>query len=114
MSIKGDLGSYWQDEKKQIMKNLKKPSFITFIIGVFILFIGLATKSSGNSISNILIYIGIALVGIFWIWSIVIVLSAPDLKPFQKRFWMIAVIAVPVMGGLVFHIMHNKVGRITT
>jgi hypothetical protein len=42
------------------------------------------------------------------------VLSAPDLKPFQKRFWMIAVIAVPVMGGLVFHIMHNKVGRITT
>jgi hypothetical protein len=96
------------------MKNLKKPSFITFIIGVLILFIGLATKSSGNSISNILIYIGIALVGIFWIWSIVIVLSAPDLKPFQKRFWMIAVISVPVLGGLVFHIMHNKVGRITT
>ena len=96
------------------MKNLKKPSFITFFIGVVLLFIGIATKSSGSQSANVLMIIGIALVGIFWIWSIIMVLSAPDLKPFQKRFWMIAVIAVPVLGGLVFHILHNKVGRITT
>jgi len=42
------------------------------------------------------------------------VLTAPDLKPFQKRFWMISVIAVPVLGGLVFHVMHNEAGKITT
>jgi len=94
------------------MKNLKKPSFLTFVAGVAILFTGLALKTSGSGISHILILIGLALIGIFWIWSIALVLSAPDLKPFQKRFWMIAVIAVPAMGGLVFHIMHNKAGRI--
>ena len=96
------------------MKNLKKPSFITFFTGVVVLFAGLALKTSGNASSHFLIVAGLGLMGIFWIWSIVIVLSAADLKAFQKRFWMIAVIAVPVLGGLVFHIMHNKAGRITT
>jgi hypothetical protein len=96
------------------MKNLKKPSFITFFSGVIILFVGLGLKSSGNAGSHFLIIGGLALMGVFWIWSIAIVLSATDLKAFQKRFWMIAVIAVPVLGGLVFHIMHNKAGRITT
>ncbi|MEJ7913913.1 MAG: hypothetical protein WKF70_12215 [Chitinophagaceae bacterium] len=96
------------------MKNLKKPSFLTFVAGVITLFVGLALKSSGSSSSHILILLGLGFIGVFWVWSIVMVLTAPDLKPFQKRFWMIAVIAVPAMGGLVFHIMHNKAGRITT
>jgi len=96
------------------MKNLKKPSFITFIIGAILLFIGIGMKSYGNNASEAVFYIGCALFGIFWIWSIAMVLSAPDLKPFQKRFWMIAVIAVPVLGGLVFHVMHNEAGKITT
>ena len=96
------------------MKNLKRPSFLTFITGVIIMFIGLAVKNDGNSVGDYMMYAGIALIGLFWFWSIAIVLSAPDMKPFQKRFWMIAVIAVPVLGGLVFHIMHNKAGRITT
>jgi hypothetical protein len=36
------------------------------------------------------------------------------MKPFQKRFWMIAVIAVPVLGGLVFHFMHRQPGKIVS
>jgi hypothetical protein len=96
------------------MKNLKKPSFITFIIGAVLLFIGIGAKSYGNRVGDYIIYAGCALIGIFWIWSIAMVLTAPDLKPFQKRFWMIAVIAVPVFGGLVFHVMHNEAGKITT
>lgn len=98
----------------RFMKNLKKPSFITFFVGVLLLFVGLGVKSTGGGASYVLMLAGLALIGIFWIWSIVLVLGAADLKPFQKRFWMIAVIAVPVLGGLVFHIMHNKAGRITT
>jgi predicted membrane channel-forming protein YqfA (hemolysin III family) len=69
-------------------------------------------KSYGGAASNILFYVGMGLMGVFWIWSIVKVLSAPDMKPFQKRFWMISVIAVPVLGGLIFHIMHRKPGKI--
>jgi hypothetical protein len=96
------------------MKNLKQPSFITFIIGALILFIGLGISRNGNKTGHYMMYAGCLLMGIFWIWSVINVLSAPDLKPFQKRFWMIAVIAVPVIGGLVFHIMHQKAGKIIT
>lgn len=97
-----------------VMKNLKKPSFITFLFAVVLLFIGIGTKSYGYRGGDYILYAGFALLGIFWIWSIAMVLGAVDLKPFQKRFWMIAVIAVPVLGGLVFHVMHNRAGRITT
>ena len=96
------------------MKNLKKPSFFIFLLAVILLFIGIGTKSYGYLGGTYILYAGFALLGIFWLWSIALVLSAADLKPFQKRFWMIAVIAVPVLGGLVFHFMHNKAGRITT
>lgn len=96
------------------MKNLKRPSFITFAVGAVLLIIGIGLKTSGNATGEFLFYAGIALIGLFWFWSIGIVLSAADLKPFQKRFWMITVIAVPVLGGLVFHILHNKAGKITT
>jgi hypothetical protein len=42
------------------------------------------------------------------------VINKNDLKPFQKRFWLIAVIAAPAIGGLLFYIMHQKAGRIIT
>lgn len=96
------------------MKNITKPSFITFIIATVLVFLGLGIKTNGNLAGDYILYAGVALMGIFWIWSISMVLSATDLKPLQKRFWMIAVIAVPILGGLVFHILHNKAGRITT
>lgn len=96
------------------MKNLTKPSFLTFIAGTILVLIGVVMRNDGQRAGDYLFFLGAGLMGIFWIWSIVMVLSAPDMKPFQKRFWMIAVIAVPVLGGLVFHILHNKAGRITT
>lgn len=94
------------------MKNLTRPSFLTFVLGAILVFIGIGTKGSGSFSGNIPLLIGIGLMGIFWIWSIIQVLSAPDMRPFQKRFWMISVIAVPILGGLVFHIMHRKAGKI--
>ena len=96
------------------MTNSKKPTLLTFLIGVILVFIGIGMKSYGYRAGDYMIYAGFALFGIFWIWSIAKVIGAPDLKPFQKRFWMIAVIAVPVLGGLLFHFLHNRPGRITT
>lgn len=96
------------------MKNLTQPSFLTFVAGAVLLFIGIGTKANGDASGNIFLYIGVALMGIFWIWSIIKVVTAPDMRPFQKRFWMISVIAVPVLGGLVFHIMHRKAGKIVS
>lgn len=96
------------------MKKRKRPAFITFVLGVILLFIGVSIRSTGAAAGDIVLFTGLGLMGIFWIWSIVNVLTAPDLKAFQKRFWMIAVIAVPVLGGLVFHFMHLRAGKITT
>ncbi|HUQ97498.1 MAG TPA: hypothetical protein VM010_07525 [Chitinophagaceae bacterium] len=96
------------------MKNLKQPSFITFVNGAVLVFIGIGINSNGGASGSALLLSGLALMGIFWIWSIAKVVSAPDLKPYQKRFWMISVIAVQVLGGLVFHIMHQQPGKITT
>jgi hypothetical protein len=96
------------------MKSNKRPAIITFFIGVLLVFIGIGMKSYGAVSGDIILYIGFGLMGIFWIWSVVNVLSAPDMKPFQKRFWMIAVIAVPVLGGLVFHFMHRRAGKIVS
>jgi hypothetical protein len=94
------------------MKNVTQPSFITFVIGAILVFIGIGLRANSSEAGSFLFYGGFLLMGVFWIWSIIKVISAPDMRPFQKRFWMIAVIAVPVLGGLLFHIMHQKAGKI--
>ena len=100
--------------KTVVMKNSKRPTLLIFLVGTILMFLGIGMKSYGYRSADYILYAGLALYGIFWILSIAKVLSAPDLKPFQKRFWMIAVIAVPVLGGLLFHFMHNRPGRIIT
>jgi predicted membrane channel-forming protein YqfA (hemolysin III family) len=96
------------------MKNMKSPAFITFIVGALLVFTGIGMKANSAASGNIVLYIGFALMGLFWILSIVKVVTAPDMKPFQKRFWLISVVAVPVLGGLIFHIMHRKAGKIVS
>lgn len=96
------------------MKSFKKPALIIGLISAILLFIGLGLKTYNDPSGNIVLYAGAVLAGIFWVWSIAAVISAPDMKPFQKRFWLIVVIAVPVLGGLVFHVMHQERGKIVT
>jgi hypothetical protein len=96
------------------MKNLTHPAFILGVISIILLLIGIVIKANGFSAGDILIMISVLLAGIFWIWSIIDVINKNDLKPFQKRFWLIAVIAAPAVGGMLFYIMHQKAGRIIT
>lgn len=96
------------------MKNLKHPSFILGIVSIIVLLIGVAMKAYGYGSSDYVIIAGVVLGGIHWIWSIVDVATRTDMKPFQKRFWLIAVIAAPALGGLIFYTMHQKAGKITT
>jgi hypothetical protein len=96
------------------MKNLKKPAFILGIIGALLLFIGLAMKTYNDPNGNLVLYAGIVLGGIFWIWAISEVIATDTLKPFQKRFWIIIVLSVPVVGGLLYHILHQQRNKIVT
>jgi dolichyl-phosphate-mannose--protein O-mannosyl transferase len=81
--------------------------------GVIISMIGLAIQNKYNR-GEMITYGGLLLLGIFWIWSILDVVSAHDLRRYQKMFWLIITVSVPAMGGLLFYLMHQKPDRIVT
>lgn len=76
--------------------------------------VGIVVKSNGFEWGSYMLYAGAGLAGICWLWAIGEVISRDDLKPFQKRFWMIAVIAVPVFGGMVFHALHQEKNKLVS
>ena len=96
------------------MKNLKHPSFIIGIISIILLFIGIGLKTYGDRTGDFIIIASIVLGAIHWIWSIADVAKRTDLKPSQKMFWLIIVVAAPVIGGLLFYVMHQQPGKIVT
>ena len=103
------------DELKTVyMKNLRHPNFILSIVSAIVLFFGIGMKAMGYSSGDIVLICGAVLAGIHWIWAIVDVIGRTDMKPYQKRFWMIAVIAVPVFGAMVFYGLHQERGKIVT
>ena len=59
-----------------------------------------------------LMYIGLGMAVIYWVWSVIDVLTAEDLKPYQKKFWLIIVLVVPPLGGALYHMMHQKRNKI--
>lgn len=96
------------------MKNLLHPSFLLGIFSMLLLFVGIITEANGFRAGDYILITSVALGGIHWIWSIINVIRRDDLKPFQKRFWLIAVVAAPAIGGLIFYIMHQERNKLTT
>jgi len=96
------------------MKNLRHPNFILALISGIVLLIGIIMRANGYKAGDYVVAGGAVLAGIHWIWAIVDVIGRNDLKPYQKRFWLIAVIAVPVFGAMVFYGMHQQSGKIVT
>jgi FtsH-binding integral membrane protein len=96
------------------MKNLRHPNFILAIISAIVLFIGIGMRASGYQGGDYVLVAGTVLAGIHWIWAIIDVIGRSDMKPFQKRFWLIVVIAVPVFGAMVFYGLHQERNKIIT
>lgn len=95
------------------MKNLSRPAFILAMIGTALILVGLLALPR-YALGTYIMYAGFLIAGIFWLWAIWDVLTADDLKYYQKMFWLILTVSVPVMGGLLFYIMHQKRNRIIT
>ena len=94
------------------MRNVRKPSLIFGLITTAVFFIGFFLKASGNNLlGEYVFYAGLALGGIYWIWSIIEVIGADDLKRYQKTFWLIIVVAVPFFGALLYNILHQTRNR---
>lgn len=95
------------------MKYLNRPTSILAMIGTALILLGLVSMPY-IELGTYLLYAGFLIAGIFWLWSIADVLMADDLRMHQKMFWLIVTVPVPVMGGLLFYIMHQKKNRIVT
>lgn len=96
------------------MNNLKHPNFILAIISIIILLFGIGFRATGYAFGDYIIGFAILLGAIHWIWAIVDVIKRADMRPYQKRFWLIAVIACPVLGGMLFYTMHQERNKIIT
>lgn len=96
------------------MKNMWHPSFIVGLISIVIFIAGIALYGYGYDYGYTVIIIAAVLAGIHWVWSIIDVIGRHDMKPFQKRFWLILVVAAPAIGGMLFYILHQKSGKIIT
>lgn len=96
------------------MKNMRHPNFILGVFSIILVIIGAVIKANAYRSGDYIIMGAVALGAIHWIWGIIDVIGRTDMKPFQKRFWMIAVIAAPAIGGLIFYVMHQKRDKIVT
>lgn len=96
------------------MKNLRHPNFILAISSGIVLIIGIGLRANAYPFGDYVIIASAVMGVVHYIWSITDVISRHDLKPFQKRFWLIAVVACPLIGGMLFYVLHQRGGRITT
>jgi hypothetical protein len=92
------------------MKNLRKFLFILGIISHVIFIIALFLMANDYPHAIPVMYGGLALGAIYWILSIIEVSGAgpEELKKYQKSFWLILVIAIPMFGGLLYHFTHQR------
>jgi hypothetical protein len=95
------------------MKNPSPPAFILAMAGTALILVGLVAMPH-YEFGTYIMYAGFLLAGIFWLWAVLDVIGAHDLKYFQKMFWLIITVSVPVMGGLLFYIMHQSRNKIIT
>jgi len=96
------------------MLNLRKPAFIFILISVVLFMVGLFMKQKEKDGGATPMYIGLSMAVIYWFWAIIEVAKAEDLRPDQKKFWLIIVITIPAVGGALFHIMHQRRNKIVT
>lgn len=99
--------------KYNSMKNMNHPAFILAILGTIFIVGGLLTMPY-FLLGTWLLYLGILLAGIFWVWAILDIMTVHHLKLHQRMFWLILAISVPVMGGLLYYVMHQDRNSIVT
>jgi hypothetical protein len=92
------------------MKNLKKPSFIIGLASTIVFVVGLLLMANDHTSGLWVVYAGLGMGIIYWIWTIIEVSNAgtDELKKYQKSFWLILVVAIPMFGALLYHIVHQR------
>jgi predicted cobalt transporter CbtA len=98
-----------QQKKFYVMANIRHPLFLTGIIAILLHGISLPLRSTANhDAASYLMIAGFALMAICWVWGVVEVASTDTLQGSQRKFWLIATIAIPFVGAMFYHMMHSK------
>lgn len=91
--------------KKETMKNL---SILLLLITGFILFlIGILIPGTGRPIHIVFVVAGTTLGFIFYLLTFLQVLKTPTLRGERRIFWIVAIVCVPVIGNLIYVIIHD-------
>lgn len=91
------------------MANIRHPNFILAVIAVLFHVVAIGLRANReNGTADVLTIIGIVLMFVSWVWSIVEVQKTDTLDGSQKKFWLIGVIAIPFVGGVLYHLLHSK------
>ena len=91
------------------MANIRHPNFLLGVVAVLFHVIAIGLRANrNNSAGDVLTIIGAVLMLISWVWSIFEVQNTDTLEGSQKKFWRIAVIAIPFVGGIFYHLLHSK------
>ncbi|HZH63661.1 MAG TPA: hypothetical protein VEY10_02140 [Flavisolibacter sp.] len=91
------------------MANIKHPNFILAIAAIILGLLSIGFRANrNNSVGDILSIVAAGMAIISWIWSIFEVQTTDTLQGSQRKFWRIAVIAIPFAGGILYHLMHSK------
>ena len=91
------------------MANIRHPNFILGVIAVLLHIVAIALRTNrNNQVADIVMIGGFGLMVVSWIWSIFEVQNTSTLQGSQRKFWSIAVISIPFIGGMFYHMMHSK------
>lgn len=91
------------------MAHLRHPRFLLGVFTILLGMIAVGLRSNRDvETSDIVAIIAGVLFLICWVWGIVEVATTDTLQGSQKKFWLIAVIAIPFVGGMLYHWLHSK------
>lgn len=95
------------------MANIRHPNFILGIVAMILGMIAIGFRSNReHSTGDILAIASAVLAFISWVWAIFEVQTTNTLQGTQRMFWRIIVVAIPFVGGLLYHLLHGKKGTI--
>lgn len=92
------------------MENFKKPSLICGLACHIAFLVTLLLMANDNPYSTWIMYVGLAMGAVYWITTIIEVsaVGREELKKHQKSFLLILVIAIPMFGAFLNHIVHQQ------
>ena len=97
--------------ERKVMKDISRPGTILAMAGTALILAGIVTMPH-YEFGLYVMYAGFLLAGLFWVWTVMDVIGARNLRSFQKMFWLVVTILIPVMGGLMFYVMNHESNKL--